>query len=297
MGTHLQSITQVQDILPQAIEHAVIASCLIAPNGVITWSNSAFHALVERTGGSPQSFQWSELTGADESVGALMDEAFRGCREEFRFEGMLPRCDQPPVVLQLFGSAVRRGGDVVAVFVQAIEVTDEERQNIPSRQLARDDLTGLLNRSEILRRIERFNRESTFPSARTAVLFCDVDNFKEINDAFGHPVGDEVLRILSQRVTSAIRSSDFAARVGGDEILVALPGVHSLDEAIAIAEDLRDFASRRVNVNHGRSVSPTLSIGVTLDRGDEPVNVLIERADAAMYRAKESGRNRVVAVK
>ena len=296
MGTPLRSTSQVQELLPHAVEHAAIASCLVAPDGMIMWSNTAFRTLTEGLGGLPHTFRWAGLSNVDENLGVLMKETFRGWRGEFRAEKSLPRGDAPPLVVQFIGSAVPLQGEVVAVFMQVMEVADVDQLKAPSMQIARDDLTGLLNRSEIIRRIEQVTAESESPSARTAVLFCDVDNFKEINDEYGHPVGDEVLRILSQRITSAIRSSDLAARVGGDEILVALPGVHSLDEAIAIAEDLRAFVSRRVSVDHGRSVSPTLSIGVTLDRGDEPVNVLIERADAAMYRAKESGRNRVVAV-
>jgi diguanylate cyclase (GGDEF)-like protein/PAS domain S-box-containing protein len=157
-----------------------------------------------------------------------------------------------------------------------------------------DELTDLLNRKEVLSRIETLGEQSRRTGRELAVLFCDLDRFKEINDIHGHAAGDEVLRTTSMRLREVLRTSDdLAARIGGDELLVVLHGVGNMDDAVAIAEKLRAAATQPVSTPSG-PVSTTLSIGVTLKRPDESTDALVARADSAMYRAKQTGRNRVV---
>jgi diguanylate cyclase (GGDEF)-like protein/PAS domain S-box-containing protein len=158
-----------------------------------------------------------------------------------------------------------------------------------------DALTGLLNRKEILHEIAEVAQRTHRTGIDTAVLFCDIDLFKDINDRLGHAAGDEVLRVLAERLTSSIRRDDHAARIGGDEMLVLLAGVHNLAEATEIAEKIRRIAANPIDLLTG-VVSTTLSIGVTLSRPGERTDDLIARADAAMYEAKATGRNQVVAI-
>ena len=157
-----------------------------------------------------------------------------------------------------------------------------------------DELTELLNRKEVLSRIESLGVQSRRTGEDLAVLFCDLDRFKEINDIHGHAAGDEVLRTTAMRLREVLRTSDdLGARIGGDELLVVLRGVHGIDDAMAIAEKLRAAATQPINTPSG-PVSTTVSIGVTLAHPDETTDALVARADSAMYRAKQSGRNRVV---
>ena len=157
-----------------------------------------------------------------------------------------------------------------------------------------DELTELLNRKEVLSRIETLGAQSRRTGQELGVLFCDLDRFKEINDIHGHAAGDEVLRATAMRLREVLRTSDdLAARIGGDELLVVLHGVRDMDDAVAIAEKLRSAATQPITTPSG-PVSTTLSIGVTLAHPDETTDALVARADAAMYRAKQSGRNRVV---
>ena len=153
-----------------------------------------------------------------------------------------------------------------------------------------DTVTGLINRHEVFERLAERERRS---GTNTAVLFCDIDRFKDINDERGHAAGDEVLRVVGERISSAIRREDVAARIGGDELLVILAGVHDLDEAVAIAESIRTVAAEPIALG-GASVTATLSIGVTIAGADEDADALVARADEAMYEAKRSGRDRVV---
>jgi diguanylate cyclase (GGDEF)-like protein/PAS domain S-box-containing protein len=157
-----------------------------------------------------------------------------------------------------------------------------------------DELTELLNRKEVLSRIETLGAQSRRTGQELGVLFCDLDRFKEINDIHGHAAGDEVLRATAMRLREVLRTSDdLAARIGGAELLVVLHGVRDMDDAVAIAEKLRSAATQPITTPSG-PVSTTLSIGVTLAHPDETTDALVARADAAMYRAKQSGRNRVV---
>ena len=152
-----------------------------------------------------------------------------------------------------------------------------------------------MNRKEILQRISKVTTRGRRTGEETAVLFCDIDNFKDINDTYGHAAGDEVLRTISERVAATIRQDDLAARIGGDEFLVLLTGVHDLDETTAIAEKIRTAVSTSIGLDHAR-VTPTLSIGATLARIDESTDHLIARADQAMYDAKNAGRDRVIGI-
>ena len=159
-----------------------------------------------------------------------------------------------------------------------------------------DFLTGLANRSEIIDHIGRITDRPVRTASAVGVLFCDIDHFKDINDQHGHAAGDEVLRTLGERIATTIRVDDRAGRFGGDEILVVLQGVRTLADATAVADKIRHIAAQGFDLSKGAWVAPTISIGATILLPGESVDALIARADKAMYAAKESGRDRVVAV-
>ena len=127
------------------------------------------------------------------------------------------------------------------------------------------------------------------------MLFCDLDHFKEVNDNNGHQAGDAVLQAMAMRIRSCLRGSDLAARIGGDELMVVLPGLHGLPDALAIAEKLRRLASEPVPTPGGE-VQISMSVGVALACAGESLDALIARADTAMYTAKQQGRDQVVAI-
>jgi diguanylate cyclase (GGDEF)-like protein/PAS domain S-box-containing protein len=161
---------------------------------------------------------------------------------------------------------------------------------VAERELARractDELTGLVNRHEALERITAIAGQVRRQGDATAVLFCDLDNFKEINDSYGHGPGDELLRTVASRIRAGLCS-------GGDELVVVLQGVRGLSDAVTIAEKLRRAVAEPVVTSAG-SLSVTLSIGVTMVRLGENPDAIISRADHAMYRAKQTGRNQVL---
>ena len=161
-------------------------------------------------------------------------------------------------------------------------------------RLARfDALTGLANRGEAIARLEAALEHPPALGVHLGILFCDVDRFKDINDTWGHGMGDAVLATLAARIRECVRQGDTVGRTGGDEILVVLPGLRGIDQLSHTSEKIRARAAEPIRES-GRTIYATLSIGATLAVPGETVSSVIARADAAMYQAKSGDRNTVV---
>lgn len=161
----------------------------------------------------------------------------------------------------------------------------------------RDAMTGALNRSAWRARLEQLvgDGNAAMPVRPLSVLFFDIDLFKLINDSLGHGVGDDCLRAVSATVAAELRGGDVLGRVGGEEFAVALPGAKRI-HAIAVAERIRVAVQGHCRVVGEEVVELTVSIGAAEYLGaGEAVDALVDRADRAMYNAKDSGRNMVVA--
>ncbi len=157
-----------------------------------------------------------------------------------------------------------------------------------------DALTGLNNRryfESLATQHVHANFESPNP---TTLLVFDVDHFKQINDSYGHDIGDRVLQMIADVSSKEMRYSDILARYGGEEFIALLTGTNS-DDAVKIAERLRKrIENIEVNLTDGRQFHFTVSIGITiLETFETDLNVLIKQADIALYQAKANGRNRV----
>ena len=154
------------------------------------------------------------------------------------------------------------------------------------RQANFDSLTGLPNRMMAFDRINLEIHRARRSRQRFAVLFIDLDNFKNVNDSLGHAVGDELLVAIGARLQAILRDADTVARLGGDEFLVLAPGCDRRSEVEKIAERLMQAVSERAELN-GRKVVARCSIGIALfpDNGDS-VETLMANADNAMYQAK-----------
>jgi diguanylate cyclase (GGDEF)-like protein len=152
-----------------------------------------------------------------------------------------------------------------------------------------DPLTGLLNRSALQARVAELTHLSELGQARVAVIVCDLDGFKGINDTRGHGVGDEVIRTVGGAMRNHLRGFEWAFRLGGDEFVILLP--HGEDEAAAVAERLRCV----IGELQVQGVLVTGSFGVAASKVDEAFDFdhVFRRADAALYEAKRAGRNRV----
>ena len=157
----------------------------------------------------------------------------------------------------------------------------------------RDDLTGLVNRPSLLERMEKLIAECRRTNEQHAVLYCDVDYFKEINDTFGHATGDEVLRTIASRIRANVREKDVVARLGGDEFVVVLQGVRGMTDAEGVARKIR-LAMREALIVDGIDLARSFSIGIAMVRPDSTPDRVLRDADAALYEAKEAGRDRTI---
>ena len=178
--------------------------------------------------------------------------------------------------------------------VVSLRLVDDDvaREAALVRMAGTDSLTGLANRRKLRQQVDNVLRRRR-QGHRTAVLFCDIDNLKQINDQYGHQGGDAVLVTVADRLRRLVRTEDVAARVGGDELVVVLTGLHTLRQAQQIAEKVRAAAAAPIVLPGVGQIAVTVSVGVAMARPHEDVDHLLARADAAMYAAKEAGRNRV----
>ncbi len=176
---------------------------------------------------------------------------------------------------------------------QLAEIT--KLQALLQEQAQRDPLTGLHNRRFLDEALERELAACAGAGRPLALVLIDIDRFKQVNDTYGHPAGDEMIRQLAELLRSRVRETGvIACRYGGEEFLLMLPGV-TVAEAATLAEELRaTFESLRVATD-GRTMRTTLSIGVSGFPEHEPrAHLLVLKADRALYAAKLRGRNRVV---
>jgi diguanylate cyclase (GGDEF)-like protein len=155
-----------------------------------------------------------------------------------------------------------------------------------------DPLTGVLNRRAILSQIESELSRTDRDNLHLSISMLDLDHFKKINDTYGHLAGDAVLRESMNRVEDAIRKYDTIGRFGGEEFIVVLPGAKQQD-AFMIAERIRLKINEKNAIIDELSIPFTISQGLATCNGKSTVDELIAKADEALYRAKENGRNRV----
>ena len=156
-----------------------------------------------------------------------------------------------------------------------------------------DTLTGLPNRALFVDRMQRAMLKARREKSLFALLFIDIDRFKNINDQYGHTAGDEVLKASCNRMMACIRESDSLGRLGGDEFVVLLEDLRSSEDAIEIAKKFQAAVALGVAVE-GELIPTTVSIGIAIFPSDsDNEEGLFKRADAAMYRSKQNGRNSI----
>ena len=176
----------------------------------------------------------------------------------------------------------------------AVSIIDERVawEQTLRHQASHDPLTGLLNREEIFRRLDSMLGHPPRTGIRTFLAFLDLDNLKRTNDEFGHAAGDELLRTVAQRTRSLLRDGDQIARIGGDELLVILPGMQDTDAAVHLAGRLLETVSAPHTFG-AHTLRPRMSIGVAEVHTGDDIERAVHKADTAMYRAKAAGGNRI----
>lgn len=188
--------------------------------------------------------------------------------------------DNPPLLLTPAALII-----AIAILSTSLMQSDVEHRS----EALVDELTGMLNRTALARRVEELTQHSAVSGDPVGVIVGDVDRFKGVNDTRGHQVGDAALREIAGVLRTNLRAFDLAYRLGGEEFLILLPGA-GVDEAVVVAEKLRE-AIAEADVAHG--VRLTMSFGVGVSPRDQPFDyeILFARTDAALYAAKAAGRD------
>jgi len=289
-------LRMVEDHYASLVANAADVIMIVGADGVVHFASSA----AERTLGlKPEKItgrSLPELWGGEdgERLRMFLDEVARSASGnvgpvELRIERGAKRC-----VVEGVGSNL---GDDPAVRGLALNFRDiSERKALEEqlRQLAlHDPLTLLANRNLFRDRVQHALTLAQRSEGRVAVMFLDVDNFKNINDSLGHDVGDRLLQAVAQRILQTSRSSDTAARLGGDEFALLLEGVGAVAEVQHLAETLIEALGAPFSLD-GREVRVTASLGVALSAAGTGAEVLLSNADLAMYHAKAAGKNRYV---
>ncbi len=279
------------ELFHRTFEDAPLGMALLTLDGRIEQTNGMYAEMVRRERG--------ELTGL-----LCWDLVHEQDREAVRTGVLLVAGGTLPVASgdmrdtsgEAWGAATAsriEGPDGPRLLVQMLDVTDQRRATKALRQQAvTDPLTGLRNRAGLAHHLRGLLAgQAEGGTGRVAVLFCDVDRFKLVNDTYGHAVGDELIVHVARALTTELRGTDAAARLGGDEFVVVLGACDGPAGAIAAAERLRSAVCRPVTVG-AVTVTPSLSIGIALSEpGSEP-DLLLGDADNALYRAKDAGRGR-----
>ena len=269
----------------------------ILPGGTIGWVSPSLH---DALGWSPQDWQGTcipdYLHEADREIHAqTRDAVAAGERTVSRFR----LCDSAGSYHWVEIHAQKAEGPDGADNGVVLSFRTVDKEVAAEHELERrdhhDELTGALNRRAVFEAISAAFEHQPRTGGESAILYVDVDLLRETNERFGHAGGDLLLRAVAERMGSAIRQSDTLGRIGGDEFLVWLQGVHGADDAIAIAEKIRQRVSVPLDLGRG-TVTPAVSIGVSMVRGTDTADALIEHADGALLAAKRSGRDQVILI-
>jgi diguanylate cyclase (GGDEF)-like protein/PAS domain S-box-containing protein len=287
MAAHeeLRAREQLLDRLAEAIPMGLFQ---VDTEGEIVYTNDRLHEILGVRRADTLAEQMTTVVELDrEALNSAVDGVLgEGSPADVEVELRLP----PTMELRFCSISLRalthEDGTISGAIACVADVTDSTRMRDELKRRATfDELTGCHNRASFMRALES-NIAGSAPDAERAVMFVDLDRFKELNDRFGHAAGDELLRILGERLRDTVRSADMVGRVGGDEFLVMCPDVGGPDGAMRLAERLARTLHENIRLTVG-NVAPQVSIGVAWSNCDGvDADSLVAQADLAMYQSK-----------
>ncbi len=281
-----------------AMEAAPGGMAVLDLDGRFVEVNKALAAMLGRTSGWLTEHSIGDVLHPDEIAAdnLLRTHVRSGLEISGVQECRLLRADGTIVWVEHAIGLVRDENGAPASYVsQFVDISEARESRRELEFLAgHDPLTRLSNRRTLMERMGTALLQTPRTGTRIGVVFLDLDGLKGVNDTYGHSAGDELIVQVAQRIRDAVRGDDIVARLGGDEFVVALIRVHDLEDAIDVAEKIREVVAEPIQTT-GATVHVTVSAGVTLAATSDAPDGAIARADQLLYQAKAAGGDRVVA--
>lgn len=271
------------DLLRALVHHASSVLLMLEPDHTIRSTNAALTRILGRDGFRTQGAPFASLAAPEDRtfVTARLDEG------EGRFEADFTHVDGSRVVLEVTVQDLRSDPLVHGYLLNAVDITDLRETQIALRKMAdTDHLTGLLNRQAFLDRVRTMLDTDDDDAGDLAILFCDLDGFKSINDELGHAAGDHLLSEVAGRMQRCVHADDLLGRLGGDEFVVVLRNTAANGPAV-VADRIRRSIEEPFSYQ-GRAARVGISIGVAIARDHPTATSMIAAADEAMYQVKRS---------
>ncbi len=233
--------------------------------------------------------------GLDPLAQDQLQQVYSGLRNICRHETPLISADGNQRTLSWMHSRLTQQNNNDAILSIGMDITEQKVVQHQLQWLANHDpLTELPNRMELQRKLQAVIGQQATGRHSLAVMFCDLDHFKNINDSLGHPAGDKLLKQAAARMRSLVRGQDTVARWGGDEFVVLIEHINQRDDAEQVADKLQQVLAKAYQIQ-GQEVFLSVSLGIAIypDHGLD-ATTLIKHADVAMYKAKADGRKQYV---
>jgi diguanylate cyclase (GGDEF)-like protein/PAS domain S-box-containing protein len=283
----------LEELYRRAFDDAPIGMALVAADGTLTRVNAALCRLLQRPVLDLLGVETAALTHPDdvEVERRLVDALLVGDRRSYDLDKRFLRPDGSALWVCVGVSLVRMPDGAPERFVVHVQdITDRKESEAElARRATHDALTGLPNRALLIDRLEvALAHEGRRPTS-VAVVFCDVDGFKRINDRLGHGAGDQVLVEVAARLQGAVRTGDTVARFGGDEFVVLCDDLTEADLDV-VTERMARALDEQIRVGE-EDVVVGLSVGTAMSTGAESATDLLQLADAAMYADKARARH------
>jgi diguanylate cyclase (GGDEF)-like protein/hemerythrin-like metal-binding protein/PAS domain S-box-containing protein len=301
--TVLHDVTEVERIRGELRQLALEQQAMLDNNLVgivkvhdrqIVWLNKAMHRIFGYEDGEMIGQSTRMLYPSAAMFQDIGDSAYAALRPgaSYRRQWEMVRKDGEKIWVDSSGALL--DAEKREVLWMIIDVTAMKRHEAKLEQLASFDLlTGVLRKGQLRDHLGQAIASARRRGSRLAVLYIDLDQFKPVNDTHGHHAGDQVLKVVAERLVQLVRRNDRVVRAGGDEFVVILEDVADADAAASVAEKALRSVALPIPLDNGASVCVGASIGVSICPDDaQEIDRLLHHADQAMYRSKLDGRNR-----